>query len=69
MQKRNTSTQNDYMVCLEGSTPPHKKVPPLFFDLPYDEFKTPSPHLFAPPSPINMTTMQRHHAQFSPTCR
>ena len=43
MQKRNTSTQNDYMVCLEGSTPPHKKVPPLFFDLPYDEFKTPSP--------------------------
>ena len=57
--------------CLEGSTPsvsPHKKKSlPLFLDLPYDDFKIPSPYLFAPPSPINITTMTRHHAQFSPT--
>ena len=52
----------------------HKKCPPhpLFVACPpspppsYDDFKT-FPHLFATPSPINMTTMKRHHAQFPPT--
>ena len=45
------------------NAPPH----PLFVACPpspppsYDDFKT-FPHLFATPSPINMTTMKRHHA-------
>ena len=59
MQKRNISTQDDYMVSRGVNS--EKRSSPLFLDLPYDDFNSP-PHFFALPSPINMTTMTRHHA-------
>ena len=40
-----------------NSPPPYKNTSlPMWLAPPYDDFKT-LPHLFAPPSPINMATM------------
>ena len=53
---------NTLTRCLKGSPPPIKIGPP------YDDFKTspPPPHLFAPSSPINKTTMIWRHTWFPP---
>ena len=49
---------------LEGSISPHKKRFPTLWLRSHD-FET-SPHLFAPPGPIIMTTMTRHRTKFPP---
>ena len=43
------------------------KIQPLWLALPQDNFNSPSPHLFAPPSPRYMTTMTQHHTRFLST--
>ena len=57
--------ENCTLSELEESTPSIKiGSSPSWLSPPNGDFKTSSPpHLFAPPSPINKTTLTRHHIQ------